>query len=146
MLAKPDEFDAIFYLSDCMGLEKALMSKGIDLKTIQARKTTKKEPVEIYDYEFQLITFFSIPVPSPFKRRAIFGIQNRLAHAAYTEDEFEVVLKECQNNEEFMLKCEVTQSEVEKLIENLRWLRANADSCFEFALKPRVPKVSQGHH
>jgi len=146
MLTKPDEFDAICYVSDCMGLETALKSKGIDLQTIQARKTTKKKPVVIYDNEHQLIRFFSIPVPNPFKRRAVFGIQNRLSHAAFTEDEFEIVLKECQNNEEFMLKCEVTQSEVEKLIENLRWLRANADSCFEFALKPRVPKVSQGHH
>lgn len=95
MLKNADEFQAIFYLSDFLKLEKQLEGKGIHVR-LESIPTTKKETVVIHKNEFRLITFFSLPVPKssdlgtsdPPNNQFLFHTQNLLAHATYSDSEF----------------------------------------------------------
>ena len=107
-----DEFRATFHLADFMALEKELARKGIKLANIPATIPTTKRKLVIYEDEHRLITFFSLTVSSPPKRPAIFNNQNRLGHATYSAKEFDIVLRETQNNEDFVRKNELVPSEV----------------------------------
>ena len=137
MLENSTEFQAIFYLTDFIKVEKELGFKNIQLLSIPARK---KKLVLIYPRrDFRLVTLFNLEVPESSDletpaplNQFLFNTKNLLGHSTYSDQEFELVKNEC--NKEFLKKYKVT-CDVQALVGKLCGIRNNAHKSYRFRVR-----------
>src|SRR6218665_4177366 len=131
----PSELRAIFCLYDYRLLEKLLELRGI---TLENMSTIKKENLVINKNDFLLLIFFSLPLPkynpsSPVS--TIIDACNLSRRATCTEEEFEFLLQELQQNQAFVSKYDIRINDIEIQIAKLRSFRQSVHSRYEFVAK-----------
>ena len=94
----------------------------------------KKLPVNTHD--FRLVRFLGVVEQKPMLLthfQLLVEDKNFLRHAHYTEQELIKIVDLCRRNEEFLLhRYNITITEVEELVNNLRRARQNAGKKFYF--------------
>ena len=103
-----------------------------------ADQPIEKKPIFVNPQEFRLVEFFKLYVPPKSTPSAdtddqdLFDAKHSLAHATFSEAEFDLVLEECEKNQEFVTKYKIKVTEVTALIKNLRAIRATSHLRYDF--------------
>jgi len=102
-----------------------------------ADQPMEKKLIYVNHQEFRLVEFFKLYVPpksTPSEDQELFDAKHCLTHSTFSDAEFDLVLDECKQNQDFVTRYRIKVNEVTAMIKNLRAIRDAAHLRYDFVV------------